>query len=343
MPPMDAPVIVTGAAGFIGMHLCRRLLADGRRVVGIDNLNDYYDPRLKRARLATLGRSEGFAFHEADVSDRAAIDALFDRQQPQQVVHLAAQAGVRYALTNPMAYSDSNLTGMTVVLEACRRLAVRHLVFASSSSVYGANRKIPFAERDPVDHPVSLYAATKRANELMAHSYAHLFALPVTGLRFFTVYGPWGRPDMAIWKFTDALLRGRPIDVYAGGVLERDFTFVEDAAHATVRLMRTPPARTASDDPRRWEADGPDTSWAPFEVVNVGRSDPVSVNELLALLEARTGARAQRRELGMQPGDVERTFADTTKLQARVGLQPAVPLADGLGRFVDWFRGYHGI
>ena len=343
MPPMDAPVIVTGAAGFIGMHLCRRLLADGRRVVGIDNLNDYYDPRLKRARLATLAGSEGFAFHEADVSDRAAIDALFDRQQPQQVVHLAAQAGVRYALTNPMAYSDSNLTGMTVVLEACRRLAVRHLVFASSSSVYGANRKIPFAERDPVDHPVSLYAATKRANELMAHSYAHLFALPVTGLRYFTVYGPWGRPDMAIWKFTDALLRGKPIDVYGGGVLSRDFTYVDDTVEATVRLLDAPRAARSSADPADWRADGPDTSWAPFEVVNLGRSDPVSVNQLIALLESITGRRAQRNEMGMQPGDVARTCSDTAKLARMTGFTPRMPLEEGLRAFVEWFREYHRI
>ena len=340
---MTTTVLVTGAAGFIGLHVSRRLLDEGCRVVGVDNLNDYYDPGLKRARLAQLAGAGRFEFHTLDVARAAELAALFASSRPEYVVHLAAQAGVRHALTHPFSYVDSNLQGSTAVLEACRHHGVRHLVFASSSSVYGGNRKVPFVESDPVDHPVSFYAATKRANELMAHTYAHLFALPVTMLRYFTVYGPWGRPDMAIWKFTDALLRGRPIDVYAGGVLERDFTFVEDAAHATVRLMRTPPERSASDDPRRWEADGPDTSWAPFEVVNVGRSDPVSVNELLALLEARTGARAQRRELGMQPGDVERTFADTAKLQARVGLQPAVPLAEGLGRFVDWFRGYHAI
>ena len=340
---MTTTVLVTGAAGFIGLHVSRRLLDEGCRVVGVDNLNDYYDPALKRARLAQLDGAGRFEFHALDIARAAELASLFASSRPEYVVHLAAQAGVRHALTHPFSYVDSNLQGSTAVLEACRHHGVRHLVFASSSSVYGGNRKVPFVESDPVDHPVSFYAATKRANELMAHTYAHLFALPVTMLRYFTVYGPWGRPDMAIWKFTDALLRGRPIDVYAGGVLERDFTFVEYAAHATVRLMRTPPARTASDDPRRWEADGPDTSWAPFEVVNVGRSDPVSVNELLTLLEARTGARAQRRELGMQPGDVERTFADTSKLQARVGLQPAVPLADGLGRFVDWFRGYHGI
>jgi len=340
---MNAPVLVTGAAGFIGMHLCRRLLADGRAVVGIDNLNDYYDPRLKCARLAALADQEGFTFHEADVSDRAVIDALFDRHRPRRVVHLAAQAGVRYALENPMAYSDSNLTGMTVMLEACRRLQVEHLVFASSSSVYGANRKVPFSERDAVDHPVSLYAATKRANELMAHSYAHLFALPVTGLRYFTVYGPWGRPDMAIWKFTDALLRGRPIDVYAGGVLSRDFTYIDDTVEATVRLLDAPRAALHYSDPAQWNAGGPDTSWAPFEVVNLGRSDPVSVNELIARLEAITGRRAQRNEMGMQPGDVERTFSETGKLNRITAFVPKVPLDAGLRAFVQWFRDYHRI
>src|SRR5690606_26880370 len=343
MQAMSHPVLVTGAAGFIGMHLCRRLLGDGRRVVGIDNLNDYYDPRLKRARLATLDGTPGFAFHEVDVADRAAIDALFDRHRPQQVVHLAAQAGVRYALTNPMAYSDSNLTGMTVMLEACRRLQVRHLVFASSSSVYGANRKVPFSERDPVDHPVSLYAATKRANELIAHSYAHLFALPVTGLRYFTVYGPWRRPDMAIWKFTDALLRGKPIDVYGGGVLSRDFTYIDDTVEATMRLLGVPRPASSSANPADWNADGPDTSWAPFEVVNLGRSDPVSVNELIERLEAITGRKAVRNEMGMQPGDVERTLSETDKLARMTGFVPRVPLDEGLRAFVKWFCEYHRI
>ncbi len=340
---MSAPVIVTGAAGFIGMHLCRRLLADGRSVVGIDNLNDYYDPRLKRARLATLADFDGFAFHEADVADRGTIDALFDTHRPQKVVHLAAQAGVRYALTNPMAYAEANLAGMAVMLEACRRLEVRHLVFASSSSVYGANRKLPFSERDPVDHPVSLYAATKRANELMAHSYAHLFALPVTGLRYFTVYGPWGRPDMAIWKFTDALLRGKPIDVYGGGVLSRDFTYIDDTVEATVRLLDLPREPSSSANPADWNAEGPDTSWAPFELVNLGRSDPVSVNELIARLEAITGRGALRNEMGMQPGDVERTFSSTEKLVRLTGFTPGVPLDEGLRAFVAWFREYHRI
>ncbi len=338
-----SPVFVTGAAGFIGMHVARRLLERGEAVVGIDNLNAYYDPALKRARLAELGKYDAFDFHEADLADRAAIDVLFDRHRPQRVVHLAAQAGVRYALTNPMAYSDSNLTGTTVILEACRRLQVHHLVFASSSSVYGANREVPFSESDAVDHPVSFYAATKRANELMAHSYAHLFALPVTALRYFTVYGPWGRPDMAIWKFTDALLRGAPIDVYAGGTLSRDFTYVDDAVEATLRLLDSPRAAVSSTDPDDWNAIVPDTSWAPFEVVNLGRSDPVSVNDLLALLERITGRRARRNETGMQPGDVERTYSDTSKLARMTGYTPNTPLETGLRAFVEWFRRHHRI
>lgn len=337
------PVLLTGAAGFIGMHVARRLLERGEAVVGIDNLNSYYDPTLKHARLAQLRAHAQFSFEQADVADRAAIDALFDRHRPQRVVHLAAQAGVRYALTNPMAYSDSNLSGTTVILEACRRLEVRHLVFASSSSVYGANREVPFSEGDAVDHPVSFYAATKRANELMAHSYAHLFALPVTALRYFTVYGPWGRPDMAIWKFTDALLRGKPIDVYAGGRLSRDFTYVDDAVEATLRLLDSPRAPASSTDPDDWNAIVPDTSWAPFEVVNLGRSDPVSVNELIALLERITGRSARRNEFGMQPGDVERTYSDTTKLLRITGFEPKTPLETGLRAFVDWFRDYHRI
>ena len=340
---MNRPIIVTGAAGFIGMHVSRRLLEEGHEVVGIDNLNAYYEPALKRDRLKVLSQREGFSFFEVDVSDRAAIDPIFDRHEPERVVHLAAQAGVRYALTNPMAYCASNLTGMSVILEACRRLKVRHLVFASSSSVYGANRKVPFAEADVVDHPVSFYAATKRANELMAHSYAHLFALPTTGLRYFTVYGPWGRPDMAIWKFTDSLLRNKPIDVYAGGVLSRDFTFIDDTVEATIRLLRAPREAKAVVDPANWNATGPDSSWAPFELVNVGRSDPVSVNELLAKLESITGRRARRNELGMQPGDVERTFSDTVKLERLTGFSPSVALDSGLRAFVDWFRGYYRI
>ena len=321
------------------MHVCRRLLADGLRVIGLDNLNDYYSPALKQARIDQLSQSPGFSFQRTDIADASAVMAIFAAARPRHVVHLAAQAGVRYALTHPFSYVDSNLQGATAILEACRHHAVEHLVFASSSSVYGGNSKVPFAETDPVDHPVSFYAATKRANELMAHTYAHLFGLPVTMLRYFTVYGPWGRPDMAIWKFTDGLLAGTPIDVYAQGVLSRDFTYVEDAAEATVRLLRTPPVR-AGAQAGPGAASRPDTSWAPFEVYNVGRSDPVTVNEMIALLEARTGRRAIRRELPMQPGDVARTCADASKLRAATGFEPRTDLADGLGRFVDWFSAH---
>ena len=339
---MSPTILVTGAAGFIGMHLSLRLLADGHRVVGLDNLNAYYDPALKQARLARLQGHPDFAFHRVDIADASAVAGVFAATRPSRVVHLAAQAGVRHALEHPHDYTASNLAGATTVLESCRRHGVEHLVFASSSSVYGGNTRVPFVETDPVDHPVSFYAATKRANELMAHSYAHLFDLPVTMLRYFTVYGPWGRPDMAIWKFSDALLAGRPIEVYAGGTLERDFTFVDDAVEATVALLERPPTRRSPTDPARWQASGPDSSWAPFEVYNIGRSDPVSVNTLLALLEGATGCRAMRRELGLQPGDVARTFAGTAKLAAATGLSPSMPLADGLDRFVDWFRGWRG-
>ena len=345
---MTTTTIVTGAAGFIGMLVCERLLADGHRVLGLDNLNDYYSPALKQHRLDRLAQHAGFEFRRVDLADPAPVMAAFDAVRPAGVVHLAAQAGVRYALDHPHAYAQSNLAGTTSVLEACRRHSVGHLVLASSSSVYGGRSQVPFRETDTVDHPVSFYAATKRATEVMAHSYAHLFGLPVSALRYFTVYGPWGRPDMAIWKFTDALLRGRAIDVYAGGGLSRDFTFGEDAADATVRVLAMPPRRGSDErapwrtDPSAWQADRPDTSWAPFEIYNVGRSDPVSVNELIALLEQATGRQALRNELPMQPGDVERTFADASKLRAATGYEPATPLAQGLQKFVQWYRAYIG-
>ncbi len=332
---MASTVLVTGAAGFIGMHVCALLLRAGHRVVGVDNLNDYYDPTLKAARLAQLDAMPGFSFSRLDLSDSEAVAQNFRENRPEYVVHLAAQAGVRYALDHPFSYVDSNLRGTASVLESCRHCGVRHLVCASSSSVYGGNTQVPFSERDPVDHPVSLYAATKRSSELMAHSYAHLFGLPVTMLRYFTVYGPWGRPDMAIWKFTEGLLSGTPIDVYAGGHLSRDFTHVDDAARATVRLLDHPP-KPAGHDARH--ASRPDTSWAPFRVLNVGRSDPVTVNELIALLEKLTGSSAIRRELPMQPGDVERTYADPSELHSLTGLKPEVALGDGLASFVEWFK-----
>ena len=341
---MGSTVLVTGAAGFVGMHVSLRLLAEGHRVVGLDNLNDYYDPALKQARLGQLRGRPGFDFERIDIADAPAVDRIFARERPDYVIHLAAQAGVRHALSKPFAYVDSNLQGSTAILEGCRHHGVRHLVFASSSSVYGGNVRVPFREADAVDHPVSFYAATKRANELMAHSYAHLFGLPVTMLRYFTVYGPWGRPDMAIWLFTDGLLSGRPIDVFAGGELSRDFTHVSDAAEATVRLMTAPPVRAAGTvRPGEGGPQRPDSSWAPFEIYNVGRSDPTSVNALLALLERHAGTQAIRRELPMQPGDVVRTCADPSKLRAAIGFEPRVALADGLGEFVDWFRAFRRV
>ena len=341
----DVPVLVTGVAGFIGMLVTARLLQDGQPVLGIDCLTDYYPIRLKHARLRELealaaATGTPLTVVQADLDDAPAIAALFAHHQPRRVVHLAAQAGVRYALDHPLAYSVSNLSAVTVLLEQCRRHEVSHLVMASSSSVYGGSRQVPFTESAPADHPVSFYAATKRSNELMAHSYAHLFQLPISALRYFTVYGPWGRPDMAVWKFTDALLTGQPFDVYAGGVLSRDFTYGEDVAEATLRVLARPPVRGPVPDPSHWQAASPDTSWAPFEVYNVGRSDPVSVNELIALLEAATGRPALRRDAPMQPGDVERTYANTDKLRRVTGYEPRVALADGLQRFVDWRRAH---
>lgn len=342
-------ILVTGAAGFIGMLVCARLLRDGHPVIGVDCLTDYYPVTLKHARLAHLtelaqrlggagGATSPFTFVQADVADHYAIGQLFKRYAPRKVVHLAAQAGVRYALDHPLAYASCNLTAMTVILEHCRHHRIEHLVMASSSSVYGGSRRVPFRESDPADHPVSFYAATKRADEMMAHSYAHLFGLPITALRYFTVYGPWGRPDMAVWKFTDAILQDRPIDVYAGGRLSRDFTFGEDTADATVRVLDRPPQRPAGDstDPASWQASGPDSSWAPFETYNVGRSDPVSVNELIGLIERAAGRSAIRQELPMQPGDVERTAASTDKLRQATGFEPRMPLAQGIEQFVAW-------
>jgi UDP-glucuronate 4-epimerase len=332
-------VLVSGAAGFIGMHVAHRLLARGVEVVGIDNLNDYYDPSLKRARLATLEGTPGFAFLKLDLADRPGIAALFEAQRFDRVCHLAAQAGVRYSLQNPQAYADSNLVGFVNVLEGCRHTGVGHLVYASSSSVYGGNRKMPFAEHDPVDHPVSLYAATKKANELMAHTYSHLFGLPTTGLRFFTVYGPWGRPDMAAFLFADAILAGRPIEVFNHGEMRRDFTYIDDIAEGVVRVLDRPPA--AADpavDPLRPD---PSRSAAPYRVFNIGNSDPIPLLDFIAALEAALGVTAIRRMLPMQDGDVPATFADTSALREWVGFAPHTDVRDGVRRFVDWYRAYY--
>ena len=328
-------VLVTGAAGFIGMFVAQRLLARGDRVVGIDNLNDYYDPALKADRLTRLNGSEGFTFHKLDLADRDGMAALFARERFDGVVHLGAQAGVRYSLTNPMAYVDSNLIGFANVLEGCRHHGVAHLVYASSSSVYGGNAKLPYAEADAVDHPVSLYAATKKANEAMAHSYSHLYGLPTTGLRFFTVYGPWGRPDMAPFLFADAMLAGRPIKVYNQGQMTRDFTYIDDIVEGVLRVLDKPATANPHYDPA---APDPASSNAPWRVFNIGNSTPVPLLDFIDTMERALNVTAVREMLPLQPGDVLATHADTSALHAWVGFSPSTPLAVGVQRFTDWFK-----
>jgi UDP-glucuronate 4-epimerase len=332
-------VLVTGAAGFIGFHVSRRLLSRGDTVTGFDNLNPYYDPQLKRDRLALLTSEPGFRFVEGDLADRDAIPKLFAEGRFDRVVHLAAQAGVRYSLQNPHAYVDANLTGFVNILEGCRHSGVEHLVYASSSSVYGANTTMPFSVHHNVDHPVSLYAATKKANELLAHSYAHLFQLPTTGLRFFTVYGPWGRPDMALFLFTRAILAGQPIDVFNEGRMRRDFTYIDDIAEGVLRVLDRP----AIPNPN-WTGSDPDpgSSAAPWRVYNIGNNQPVELLELIATLENALGKKAIRNLLPMQPGDVPATYANIDDLARDTGFRPATPLAKGVGEFVGWYRSYFG-
>ena len=337
-------VLVTGAAGFVGFHVAGRLLARGDSVVGLDNLNDYYDPALKEARLGALARAGGdWTFLRADLADRAAVDAAFAPAGGQgfdRVIHLAAQAGVRYSLENPVAYAGSNLLGFTHVLEACRRTGVGHLVFASTSSVYGGNARLPFDEGQEVGHPLQFYAATKRANELMAHAYAHLFRLPCTGLRFFTVYGPWGRPDMAPMVFAEAIAAGRPIRLFNAGHHSRDFTFVGDIAEGVVRICDRPAAPDPGFDPA---TPDPATSDAPFRLYNLGNGSPVALLDFVAALEAALGRPAVRELVPAQPGDVADTLADCSRLFAATGWRPATPVAEGVARFVDWFRVWRGI
>ncbi len=340
MAPLSAgPVLVTGAAGFIGFHLVRRLLDSGAEVVGVDSVNSYYDPALKEVRLAQLSRSNSFRFFRLDLADRAATAALFAERQYPYVVHLAAQAGVRYSLTNPHAYVDANLQGFVNLLEGCRHNGCRHLLFASSSSVYGLNARLPFSTRDNVDHPLSLYGASKKANELMAHSYAHLYGIPATGLRFFTVYGPWGRPDMAMWIFAKAILEGQPIRLFNHGRMRRDFTFVDDVVEALVRLIERP----AVPDPA-WSAQSPDPgrSSAPWRIFNVGNRNPVEVLRVVELIERALGRKAVRELVPMQPGDVPETYADVDDLAAETGFSPKTPIEEGVARFIDWYRSYHG-
>ena len=333
--PKDVPVLVTGAAGFIGYHVALRLLETGIPVVGLDSMSPYYAVALKRARLRSLTRHPAFAFVEADLADHAAVRPRLAAYGFAHVVHLAAQAGVRYSLENPFAYADANLTGFLTVLETCRVRPPVHLVYASSSSVYGGNTRLPFSTRDSADHPVSLYAATKKANELMAHSYAHLYGVPATGLRFFTVYGPWGRPDMAYWKFAEAILAGQPIDVYNHGDVSRDFTYIDDIVEGVLRVLASPPVADPGFD--RTVPD-PARSWAPHRIFNIGADRPEPVPALIAALETALGRKAVLRMLPMQPGDVAHTKADVTDLEAVTGFRPATPLADGIARFVAWFR-----
>ena len=331
-------ILVTGAAGFIGMHVSQLLLARGETVVGLDNLNDYYSPQLKRDRLARLTPAGNFRFVHMDVADRPAMAALFDEQKFDRVVHLAAQAGVRYSLQNPHAYVDSNLVGFTNILEGCRHGRVGHLVYASSSSVYGGNTKMPFSEHHNIDHPVSMYAATKKANELMAHTYSHLFGLPTTGLRFFTVYGPWGRPDMALFLFAKAILEDRAIDVFNHGRMVRDFTYIDDIAEGVVRVLDRPAAADTAFDPA---APDPARSNAPYRVFNIGNSDPVPLMDFIEAIEQALGKTARKNFLPLQDGDVPATFADVSELSEWTGFKPGTPVREGVGRFVRWYRSYY--
>ncbi len=331
-------VLVTGAAGFIGFHLSRRLLAEGRTVVGLDNMNDYYDPAIKEARAAILKEAPLFTLVRRDMADRGFMKEFFEEERFDAVVNLAAQAGVRYSLVNPHSYVDTNLVGFANILEGCRHTGVRHLVFASSSSVYGINTRMPFSVHDNVDHPVSLYAASKKANELMAHTYAHLFRLPCTGLRFFTVYGPWGRPDMALFLFTKAILAGKPIDVFNYGRMRRDFTYIDDIVEGVVRVMD----RIPEPDPA-WSGASPDpgTSSAPYRIYNIGNNEPVELMRFIEILEETLGRKAEKRLLPIQPGDVPETYADIEDLERDVGFRPATSLETGIPRFVEWYREFY--
>lgn len=332
-------VLVTGSAGFIGFHLARRLLSEGVRVTGLDNLNDYYDVALKRARLAQLEAHDRYRAVQVDLADRTALEPLFAESQFDVVVNLAAQAGVRYSLINPHAYVEANVVGFLNVLEGCRHHGVGHLVFASSSSVYGANTRMPFSVHDNVDHPVSLYAATKKANELMAHTYSHLYGLACTGLRFFTVYGPWGRPDMALFLFTRAILEGKPISVFNHGQMRRDFTYIDDIVEGVVRVMSHRPQPNPD-----WSGVQPDpgTSYAPYRIFNIGNNQPVTLADFIAAIEAKLGQTAQKEYLPLQPGDVPATYADIEDLFTAVGFRPQTPLEVGIGRFIDWYLQFYG-
>ena len=333
-------ILVTGAAGFIGFHLSRRFLMAGHAVIGVDNLNDYYDVNLKKARLRLLKDNDAFHFIKMDIAERENVASLFKREAPTIVVHMAAQAGVRYSLVNPHAYLESNLAGFLNILEGCRHQACKHLVFASSSSVYGANTEMPFSVHHNVDHPVSLYAATKKANELMAHAYASLYELPCTGLRFFTVYGPWGRPDMALFLFTRAILEDRPIDVYNAGRMQRDFTYIDDIIEGVFRVTERIPESDA-----KWRGDKPDpaTSFAPYKIYNIGNNRPVELLDFINVIEKVLGKKARMNLLPMQPGDVPSTYADVDDLMKDVSFKPATTIEDGIRRFIEWYRDYYKV
>lgn len=335
-----AKILVTGAAGFIGFHLSQRFLARGDEVVGLDNLNTYYDVNLKLGRLALLEQKPKFRFFKAGLEERETLMRLFEEERFDTVVNLAAQAGVRYSLVNPYAYIDSNISGFINILEGCRHHGVKHLVYASSSSVYGANTAMPFSVHHNVDHPVSLYAATKKANELMAHTYSSLYGIPTTGLRFFTVYGPWGRPDMALFLFTKAILEGRPIDVFNFGKMRRDFTFVDDIVEGVVRVSEKIPTGNSA-----WSGDTPDpgTSYAPYKIYNIGNNAPVELLRFIEVLEDALGKKAEKNLLPIQAGDVPATYADVDDLMADVGFKPATSIEEGIGRFVAWYKGYYGV
>lgn len=330
--------LVTGAAGFIGFHVCQRLLALGHQVTGIDNLNDYYEVQLKLDRLAQLTPVQNFVFYKLDLADRDGIANLFSEGQFERVIHLAAQAGVRYSLENPMAYADSNLIGHLAILEGCRHNKVQHLVYASSSSVYGLNRKMPFSTSDSVDHPVSLYAATKKANELMSHTYSHLYGIPTTGLRFFTVYGPWGRPDMAMFLFTKAIIDGKPIKVFNHGKMKRDFTYVDDIVEGIIRIQDQPPVKNIA-----WAGDDLSSSSAPYKVFNIGNSEPVQLELFINAIEKALGKTAVKDYMPIQPGDVEATYADVSDLESVTKFSPQTSVELGVQRFVDWYKNYYKV
>jgi len=333
-------ILITGAAGFIGFHLSKKLLDHSYQIIGIDNLNDYYDPSLKQSRLEILGKYNNFNFHKVDLKDKAAVDSIIETYQPTHVINLAAQAGVRYSIENPYAYVDSNLTGFMNILEACRNYPVKHLLYASSSSVYGGNKVAPFSTNHNVDHPVSLYAATKKSNELMAHTYSHLYGIPTTGLRFFTVYGPWGRPDMAYFSFTKDILAGKPIKVFNHGKMERDFTYIDDIVEGIYKLIDKPPVANPDWDESK---DDLSESFAPYKIYNIGNNNPVPIMRFINALESALGIEAEKIYMDMQPGDVLRTYADVSDLERDINFKPSTSIEDGLKKFVEWYDDYYKV